>query len=360
MNRPIIEIKNLLVRRNNRTLLQVPQLAFRSGTIVSVIGPNGAGKSTMLLSLMRLVIPDSGEILYRGQRILPGISIHRYRRKMSMVFQEPLLLNTSVYNNIASGLKIRGMNRRNIRPAVEEMMDLFGIAHLSKRSARSLSGGEAQRVSLSRALAVSPEILLMDEPFSSLDAPTRESLIADLDRIIRDRGITVIFATHDRSEAIRLADEIIVLNEGRIIQSGTPAEITLSPADEFVAFFIGTETILSGAVTNAAEGVFTVSVNGSGVEIMGEVEPGRRVTFCINPENIIFSANFPETSARNSFRGKVVKAVSQGLFHKIYFDCGFILVGYVTGRSMETLGIRPGRELVASFKATAVHVIKVA
>jgi tungstate transport system ATP-binding protein len=360
MERPIIEIKGLLVTRNDRTILRVPELAFQTGTITSVIGPNGAGKSTLLLSLMRLVRPDSGEIKYRSQMILPGKSERNYRRNMSLVFHEPLLLNTSVYRNIATGLKIRGMGRSDIRPVVEEMLDLFGISHLADRGAKALSGGEAQRVNLARALAVRPEILLMDEPFSSLDAPTRESFVSDLERIIRGRGLTVIFATHDRNEAIRLADEIIVMNEGNIVQSGTPAEITRSPADEFVAFFVGTETILTGTIVGAAGGVCTVSVNGAMVEMPGETEPGRSVTFCIHPENIIFSLNVSETSARNSFRGKVVKTVSQGLFHKVYFDCGFILVGYVTGHSMESLGISRGKELVASFKATSVHVIKVA
>jgi tungstate transport system ATP-binding protein len=279
---------------------------------------------------------------------------------MSMVFQEPLLFSTTVFNNIASGLKMRGMSRHSIYARVNEMLDLFGIAHLRKRQARTLSGGEAQRVNLARALAVAPDMLLMDEPFSSLDAPTRESLIEDLERIIRDRGITVIFATHDRSEAIRLADEIIVMNNGLIIQSGVPNEITQSPADEFVALFIGTETILTGTVVSVGRGVFTVSVNGSGVEVVGEVESGRRVTFCIRPENIIFSVNSPATSARNSFRGTVMKAVPMGFYNKIYFDCGFDLVAYVTDSSMESLGIRQGRELVASFKATSVHVIKTA
>jgi tungstate transport system ATP-binding protein len=355
----VIEIRDLRIIRNGMTALDVPHLSFEEGRISSLIGPNGAGKSTLLLSVMRLVRPDSGEMLYRGKKILQGKSVHNARRRMAMVFQEPLLFSASVYNNIASGLKMRGAARNEIRKAVGEAMDLLSIAHLARRPAGALSGGEAQRVNLARALATGPEVLLMDEPFSSLDAPSREAFIRDLERIIRGRGITVIFATHDRSEAIRLADEIIVMNEGRIVQSGKPNDITQFPASEFVASFMGTETIISGAVEGSEGGVFSVSVNGASIEAVGLAEPGSTVTFCIHPDNIVFSHSPSESSARNSFRGKVVKVVPMGLFQKVYFDCGFTLVAYVTGQSIESLDIRPGKELTATFKATSVHVIKV-
>jgi tungstate transport system ATP-binding protein len=355
----MIEIRNLRIIRNGVTVLDVPDLSFEEGRITSLIGPNGAGKSTLLLSIMRLVRPDGGEIRHRGETILTGKSIHRVRRKMAMVFQEPLLFSASVYNNIASGLKMRGMGRDEIRNAVGQAMEFLAISHLVRRQAGTLSGGEAQRVNLARALATGPEVLLMDEPFSSLDAPSREAFMNDLEKIIRGKGITTIFATHDRSEAIRLADGIIVMNEGRIVQSGKPNDITQYPASEFVASFMGTETIISGAVDGSGGGVFSVSVDGASVEAVGHAEPGSTVTFCIRPDNIVFSPNPSESSARNSFRGKVVKVMPMGLFQKVYFDCGFTLVAYVTSQSMNRLDIRPGRELTASFKATAVHVIKV-
>ena len=358
MSGPVIEIRNLRIIRNGMTALDIPDLSFEEGGIASLIGPNGAGKSTLLLTIMRLVRPDGGEMRYRGETVLPGKSVHHLRRRMAMVFQEPLLFSASVYSNIASGLKMRGAGRDEIRRAVGEAMDLLAISHLARRSAGALSGGEAQRVNLARALATAPEVLLMDEPFSSLDAPSREAFMNDLENIIRGRGITAIFATHDRSEAIRLADEIIVMNEGRIIQSGKPNDITQFPASEFVASFMGTETILSGAVKGSGGGVFSVSVNGASIEVVGQAEPGSTVTFCIRPDNIVFSHNPSESSARNSFRGKVAKVVPMGLFQKVYFDCGFTLVAYVTSQSIDSLDIRTGKELTASFKATSVYVIK--
>ncbi len=358
MSGAIIEIRDLLVVRNNMPALSIESLAFEAGRVYSLIGPNGAGKSTLLLSIMGLVRNDRGVTRYRGADIPPGRAAHQYRRNLAMVFQEPLLFTASVYDNVASGLKIRGMDRHAIRTAVARALDLLGISGLAKRRAGALSGGEAQRVSIARALAVDPEILLMDEPFSSLDAPSRESLITDLDRIIRDRGITTVFATHDRGEAIRLADRIIVMNNGGIVQAGSPTDITLYPASEFVASFMGTETILSGRVTTSGDGILTVSVNGAAIEAVGDAGPGSAVTFCIHPDNIVFSTTHQETSARNSFSGRVVKTVPMGLFHKIYFDCGFTLVAYVTNRSVEELDIRGGMDLTASFKATSVHIIK--
>ncbi len=358
MKGPVIEVRDLLVVRNGMASLAVDSLAFEEGRVYSLIGPNGAGKSTLLLSLMRLVRPDRGIIRYRGEEIADGASTRRHRRAMAMVFQEPLLFTASVHDNVAAGLKMRGLKRGDIRRAVERNLEMMGIGALAKRKAWTLSGGEAQRVSIARALAVDPEILLMDEPFSSLDAPTRESLITDLDRIIREGGITTVFATHDRTEAIRMADRIIVMKGGSVVQAGSPGEITLYPASEFVASFMGTETILTGEVTGSGEGLFTVSVRDRTIEVAGAAERGSAVTFCVHPDNIVLSSAPLEASARNSFRGTVSRIVPLGLFRKVYVDCGFTLVAYVTNRSVEEMGMAAGKEITASFKATAVHVIK--
>ena len=359
MTAPVLGIRGLSVTRNGMPVLDVPSLAFDEGRICALIGPNGAGKSTLLLSLMGLVRQDAGTVSYRGDRVAPGRDLTAIRRNMSLVFQEPLLFNASVHGNIATGLRMRGLPRARVREGVGRAMDLLGIAHLAGRHAHALSGGEAQRVNLARALAVEPDVLLMDEPFSSLDAPSREALITDLERIIRDRGITAIFATHDRGEAIRLADRIVVMNAGVVAQDGDPNAIMQYPADEFVASFMGTETILAGTVVSSADGVLAVDVGGTTVEAAGSAAPGFRVTFCVNPESIVLSDGAGGTSARNSFRGRVERVVSLGLYRKVYIRCGFMMVAYVTGPSVDSLGIKAGREITASFKATAVHLIKI-
>ncbi|RPJ04884.1 MAG: ABC transporter ATP-binding protein, partial [Deltaproteobacteria bacterium] len=235
----ILEMGNIQVRRGEALLLEVPSLAIRKGEILCLIGPNGAGKTTLLQTLACLIKPFTGEIIFEGRRVDSGRPMFEYRRKLTMVFQEPLLFDTTVYNNVASGLKIRGMSRGETRKTVMEQIDRLGIAPLRDRSSRTLSGGEAQRTSLARALATQPEVLLLDEPFASLDPPTRESLITDLERILRQTRTTTILATHDRTEALRLSDRIAVMNRGKILQIGSPEDVMNRPSNEFVASFVG-------------------------------------------------------------------------------------------------------------------------
>src|SRR4030043_387728 len=201
---PILEARNLEVERGGALLLEIPSFSIGKGRNLSLIGPNGAGKTTLLQTLSYLLRPFQGEIFFRGNRIGTDHSVLEYRRKLAMVFQEPLLFDTTVFNNVASGLKIRGMRRNEIRDRVIEQLDRFGISHLSHRSAKTLSGGEAQRTSLARAFALQPEILLLDEPFASLDPPARESLVEDLERILKLTKTTALIATHDRLEELRI------------------------------------------------------------------------------------------------------------------------------------------------------------
>ncbi|MBA4397694.1 MAG: ABC transporter ATP-binding protein, partial [Syntrophus sp. (in: bacteria)] len=278
----------------------------------------------------------------------------------SMVFQEPLLFDTTVFENVASGLKIRGMQRDEMKQAAADCLERFGIGHLADRSARKLSGGEAQRTSLARAFATKPEIVFLDEPFSSLDPPTRESLMEDLDRILREAGTTTIVATHDQMEAIRLSDRIAVMNQGKIAQIGFPDTVMNSPADEFVASFVGVETILNGEIARTGAGTVICRVQKGEIEAVGNAKPGERVVCCIRPEHVTLSTTLSGSgvSARNTFPGKIVRISPMGLFYKISLDCGFFLTAYVTIPSAENLALEEGKQVFASFKATAVHLIR--
>jgi tungstate transport system ATP-binding protein len=357
---PILEVKNLEVNRGGATLIRVPSFFIREGEIFSLIGPNGAGKTTLLQTLSYLLKPFRGEIFFREKRIGTNHSVLEYRRKLAMVFQEPLLFDTTVFNNVASGLRIRGVKKNEIRDRAMEQLEQFGISQLSRRSARTLSGGEAQRTSLARAFALRPEILLLDEPFSSLDPPTRDSLIEDLEHVLQQTRTTAMFATHDRLEALRLSDRIAVMNGGRIIQIGSPEEVANHPVSELVASFMGVETILTGKVIKRNGGTFIVSVEGQEIEAVGDAHLGERVVLCIRPENVTLSVRSSQegTSARNVFSGKIVKIISLGLYQKIHLRCGFPLVAYVTNHSVEELSLAEGKEARASFKATAVTVIR--
>jgi tungstate transport system ATP-binding protein len=356
----ILEVKNLHVKRGGVSVLDISSLFVPEGKVLCLIGPNGAGKSTLLLALSRLLKSVNGDIVFKGQKIDSNHTTGTYRRHIAMVFQEPLLFDTTVFENVASGLKIRGMGQDEIRRVVEEYLERFGISHLINRSARKLSGGEAQRTSLARAFAIKPEIIFLDEPFSSLDPPTRESLIEDLQRILRVTHTTAVMATHDQVEALRLADQIAVMNQGKIVQIGSPSEVMNSPVDQFVASFVGMETVLTGRVTKTYDSTFVVSVSGRDVEAVGTVAVGETVVCFIRPENVTLStgASGEATSARNVFPGKIIKITSMGLFHKVHIDCGFPLVAYVTHLSLENLSLREESDIIASFKAPAVHVIQ--
>ena len=360
ISRSILEVRDLQVVKAGTLVLDVPGLAIEEGEILSLIGPNWAGKTTLLQTVARLVKPARGEFFFKGEGVSSNHSGLEYRRRVAMVFQDPLLFDTTVSENVASGLKIRGMKRPEILEIVTENLERFGIFHLFRRSARKISGGEAQRVALARAFATRPEVLLLDEPFASLDPPTRESLLGDLESILRQTRTTTLMATHDRMEALRFSDRIAVMNQGRILQVGPPAEVMNQPLDEFVASFVGVETILPGRVIKINSGSFVASIMGYDIEAVGEVELGESVVFCIRPENVTLAVPplRESSSARNVFPGKIVKVIPMGLYYRVQLDCGFPLVAYVTGHSLENLSLTEGKKVVASFKATSIHVVR--
>lgn len=357
---PVLEGRGLRVARSGFSILDIDTILIAEGEVLSLVGPNGAGKTTLLVALCLLTKSLQGSIFFKGKKIGEGISIDEYRKKIAMVFQEALLFNTTVFENVASGLNFRKIKKSKIRHIVDENLERFGVAHLKDRSARTLSGGEAQRVSLARAFAIGPDILFLDEPFLALDQPTRESLISDFEAALGASRTTTIFATHDRMEALRLSDRIAVMNNGKMLQVGEPEEVMNHPANEFVASFVGVETILKGRVLEAKEGEITVSVAGHEIEALSNDPPGEHVILCIRPENVTLSNNVSsaQTSARNVFPGVIEKITQLGLYYRVDMDCGFSLVAYVTKHSLEQISLGTGKKIEASFKATAVHVLK--
>jgi tungstate transport system ATP-binding protein len=339
----LMKIENIIIRRGAVTVLDINELSIAQGRILALIGPNGAGKSTLLLTLAGLLKPSRGKIYYQGLPADTRASLVRLRQSVSVVFQEPLLINTSVYNNVALGLKFRHLSNDEIQKNVESALDYFGISSLAKRSAKTLSGGEAKRVSLARAFAIKPRLILMDEAFNSLDPPTRETLIDDLRYILEKTKITAVMALHDREETLRLAQDVTVMAEGKIIQSGTTSQIFNQPESEFVASFVGTETILEGTVQSSNAGLMEIAVAGKKIEAVGDFPPGQNVYCCLRPENIVVSKETPDKiSARNVFEAKVQKIIRQGFFYKLMLDCGFPIVAYITMPSCEDLGICEG------------------
>ena len=362
MNSPtlLMEARNLKVSRGGVEVLSVPDFELHRHESVALIGPNGAGKSTLLLALATLLQPSAGEIRFHGSPVAASGKDTSFRRRIAMVFQEPLLFDTTVFDNVAAGLKIRGVPSGEIRQRVGECLDRFHISNLADRSARRLSGGEAQRASLARAFATRPEVVLLDEPFVALDPPTRRLLMDDLAQVLRETGSSAVITTHDQMEALRLADRMMVMQGGRIVQSGTTAEVTANPVNAFAASFVGMENVFAGTIISAEGGMLMLDLAGQQLEIVGSGSPGERVVVCAHPEHVVVTINDPvhRTSARNVFPGTVTRIVPLGPVSKVYLDCGLPLVASVTGHSLAELRLLPGSPVFASFKATSVHLYR--
>lgn len=361
MSDPLLEGRDLQVRYAGSRVLDVPHVAVPEGEVLALIGPNGAGKSTLLRVLGLLERPSAGSVHFRGAPVpWQGRQLLALRRRFASVFQEPLLCDGTVESNAALGLRFRGRPGRDIAASVPGWLERLGIAHLAGRHVRTLSGGEAQRVSLARAFAIRPEVLLLDEPFAALDAPSREELLELLVRLLREERCTTLWVTHDREEALRAGDRIGVVMEGRLMQVGSPAGVFGRPASEAVARFVGIETILSGKVVSDGEGLLTVAVDGAVVEALGRARVGDHVLVCLRPEDVtVRRREEPVTpdSARNRLAGVVREAIPLGPQYRVHLDCGPTIVALVTKQSQEQLRLTPGTPVLATFKASAAHLI---
>ncbi|MFA7467103.1 MAG: ABC transporter ATP-binding protein [Desulfotomaculaceae bacterium] len=220
----MLAVKDLLLNRGKKTILQVDEFRLNQGDRVALIGPNGAGKSTFLKTLALLEKPTAGTIFFREHEV-NNLNTLSFRRRMAVVFQEPLLLNTSVYNNVAQGLKFRGVDKTDIDRRVHHWLEKLGITGLSNRTPLHLSGGEAQRVNLARAFVLEPEVVFLDEPFSALDFPTRVDLLEKLGELLANTATTALFVTHDFMEIPYLTDNVVVIDGGSVVYRGGVREI---------------------------------------------------------------------------------------------------------------------------------------
>ncbi|GGD11366.1 ABC transporter ATP-binding protein [Aureimonas glaciei] len=279
------------------TVVQKFDLSIRKGEFVSLLGPSGCGKTTVLRMVAGFETPSSGAIVIDGQDVT---NLPPNRRRIGMVFQAYALFpNMSVFDNVAFGLKIAGMAKAEIGARVTEMLKLIGLGHLADRYPYQMSGGQQQRVALARALAPKPQVLLLDEPLSALDAKIRTSLREEIRQIQQQLGITTIFVTHDQEEALSISDRIVVMNGGRAEQVGTPFEIYNRPATRFVASFIGTLSLLEGE----AMGDGQMDVAGQKIAVTDlRGAPGTPVTLALRPEALSL---VPSAERANTLQGEI-------------------------------------------------------
>jgi sulfate transport system ATP-binding protein len=263
-----IEVRDVSKRFGDFVALESVSLSVGTGVLVALLGPSGSGKSTLLRVIAGLERPDAGSVLMGGKDVTVVPPQHR---GVGFVFQHYApFKHMTVWDNVAFGLKIRKRPKAEIRERVKELLALVQLEGLGKRYPAQLSGGQRQRMALARALAVEPEVLLLDEPFGALDARVRGELRAWLRRLHDEVHVTTVFVTHDQEEAMEISDEIVVVNKGRVEQTGSPLELYERPANEFVMTFVGPATTLEGRFIRPHDLLITPHHEPDGVEAMIE------------------------------------------------------------------------------------------
>lgn len=227
--KPLLHLQNIIYRSGEQNILDIPELSLNSGSVMGIMGPNGAGKSTLLKIMALLEDATEGQIFYHGSAISQKNLTLEQRRNFAIALQQSLLLNMTVFQNVAIGLKLRNCPKKLMKERVNFWLEKFRISHLANKHASYLSGGEAQRVNLARAMVLEPEVLFLDEPFSALDFPTKVKLLKDLKEIIQLTKTTTLFISHDMLETKYLTDTLVILQNGQVKQIGKTLEVIANP-----------------------------------------------------------------------------------------------------------------------------------
>jgi molybdate transport system ATP-binding protein len=334
-----------------------------SGGLVTVLfGPSGSGKTTVLRALAGLDRPDEGSVVFDGATWFDskrGVFAPPQVRGVGLLFQEYALFpHLSVAGNVGYGLHHLPRAEREAR--VGELAGRFGITELLSRRPAELSGGQRQRVALARALAPRPRLLLLDEPLSALDTPTREALRGELRHSLEQAGVPAIVVTHDRTEALALGDRLAVLVDGAIRQVGPVLEVFSAPADVDVARVVGTENVFAARLLRREAGLVIVRAAPGGADLVA-VDPGGvedEVYACVRAEEVVLEpAPAHDSSAQNRLAGTITARREEGPLVRITVECGVKLVALVTRASAERLGLLPGRPVFAVVKAPAVRLV---
>jgi molybdate transport system ATP-binding protein len=333
---------------------------LQQATALVLFGPSGSGKTTVLRSIAGLEWPERGSIRFISRTWLDthaGVRVAPQARQIGYMAQDYALFpRHTVTGNIAYGLTALSAADRKKR--VDEMLDLFQLRGLEIAKPAELSGGQQQRVALARAVAPRPQLLLLDEPLSALDVPTRVQLRGELRTLLKRLALPSIIVTHDWAETLSLGDVVAVMHEGQVVQMGSPQDVFCRPANAAVAQIVGIETVVEGHVIEQADGVATVRVNGTLLKGLGTHEIGSPVFVCIRAEDVVLEQGGTGLiSARNHLNGKVSGIIPHGVMVHVKIDCGFPLVAMVTRGAQEEMRIEMGAPVVAVIKAGAVHLV---
>jgi molybdate transport system ATP-binding protein len=340
----------VVVRRGPLTVDLAVRVA--DGEVLAVLGPNGAGKSTLLRVLAGLLPLDGGRVVVDGDTVWDDDRVHvpAHRRSLGMVFQDHLLFpHLSITDNVAFGLRTRGVRRPAARGTAQGWLVRVGLAGLGDRRPGELSGGQAQRAALARALVGDPRLLLLDEPLSALDARTRLTVRAELRRHLADFAGSAVLVSHDPVDAMALADRVVVVEDGAVVQAGTPAEVARRPRTDYVARLVGL-VLLPGTAAGT-----TVALDGGGAVSVGEPASGP-VFAAIRPASVSLYLQRPAGSPRNVWPARLVAATPHGSEVRCDLAGEVPLTADVTATSFAELGLAPGADVWASVKAADVTV----
>jgi iron(III) transport system ATP-binding protein len=312
-----LSVQNLTKSFGDLTVLNNLNFNVEEGEAVVLLGPSGCGKTTLLRLIAGFLQPNEGQVTVDDTVVsTPYEMIPTDKRKMSMVFQSYAIWpHKNVFQNVAYGLEIKKVNKDEIKRRVMEALSVVQLDGLADRYSTELSGGQQQRVALARAIVVEPELLLLDEPLSNLDAHLRIEMREELKDLHSRLGITFIFVTHDQSEAMVLGDRIFLMHDGNLVQQGSPKDLYETPVNVFAAEFIGTSNVFNGKGNGKSNGSITVNAP-FGPVIVGQQtdaidDPNGNLSFCIRPEWILMDKLVP-SDAKNVFKAKVTKRVYYG------------------------------------------------
>lgn len=350
----IVELEEVYKNYGDLQVLKDINTRIGKGTSTTLVGPTGSGKTVMLRLIDLLEKPSSGTIYFEGTDANESNNIRLdVRRQIGMVFQKPLAFKASVYDNIAYGLKIRG-RKENMDKKIKELLELIGLPGYENRNALKLSGGETQRLALARAMVTDPRLLLLDEPTANLDPISKKKMEELILKINRETETTIIMTTHDLSQGQKLADRMIILYNGQILQSGTPDRIFKKPKNRFVADFVGIENVMSGQIESSSDGL--VKIKTDSITVFTLTEKVGKVNFTVRPDEITVSRERMQTSARNTIQGEVNEIIDTGSLIKLLVDTGELFTVFITRESLSELNITIGTRVWLYFKASAVHV----
>ncbi len=336
------------------------EIAAAPGAVTVLFGPSGAGKSTVLRVLAGLDRPQEGTI-HLGDTTwcdtAHGVFVPAPARRASLLTQgHALFPHLDVLANVAYGLF--ELPRTAAETRARALLARFQLDGLERRRPAQLSGGQRQRVALARALAPEPRLLLLDEPLSALDQPTRDELRGVLRETLRSQAAPAVLVTHDRDEALALGDTLVVMTDGRVRQTGPVASVFGRPANPEVARLVGVDTVVPARVAARADGLLLLETGSASLSALDHGERGPDVFACIRGEDVhVQRATLASSSSRNQLAGTVRALVPDGPLLRVQIDAGFLLVALITRRAGDDLSLAVGDAVVASVKATAVHVV---